>query len=271
MYYSRKLRPDNSITGFIPAILAIVIFAIIYLFFGFRIGIAAVSIFFLIYSLFSLLAFFRTHNPVYGLGFLFQVLVALVFSTSSRGPFPLRDIRVHQFFSIFGFVVLIWLVYLMYSRKGKWKGTEVFELAAHSIEESPDGFTERPKPAGRMEYTKDELMGFAEYLKRNLIAMPFREDDRIVFVPTRMGDEFYCILSPQSFRNEKTWIAFDFRGNVTVFISKKDYHEYREELSFDQLCENMGKLFMSFMEYHKKGDADRIVFQLNELKIKVTS
>ena len=58
---------------------------------------------------------------------------------------------------------------------------------------------------------------------------------------------------------------------MTVIISRKDYLGYKEELSFDQLCENLGKLFIKFMEYYRKGEADRIIYELNEIGLGLTS
>ena len=269
MYYPRKLKADRDIAGLIPAIIALAILAVFSILYGFKIGAAALSIFLLLYSLFSLLAYYRTRNHVYSLGFLYQVLAALLISTSEFGMFPLNDEKYYKLLSIIVLALIIMLIYLMATRKAKWKGREVLELAARSIEPLPDGFTERPKPAGTARYTRDELMGFAEYLQRNLVAMPYLEDNRIVFVPAKMGDEFRYVMSPQRFRLEKTWIAFDFSGNVTVMISKKDYLQYKEELSFDQLCENMGSVFIRFLEYFKKGEEDRIIFSLNELKLSI--
>jgi hypothetical protein len=54
-------------------------------------------------------------------------------------------------------------------------------------------------------------------------------------------------------------------------MSKKDYLDFKEELSFDQLCDNLGKLFISFMEYYKKGETQRILDRLNELKLGLMS
>ena len=165
----------------------------------------------------------------------------------------------------------IWLLYLYFRRKAKWKGREVFELASISIETSKNGFTARPRPTGKIEYTLNELKDFADFLQKNLIAMPFKETDRLVFVPVKMGDEFSFIFYPEKFRASRSWIAFDYHGNVTVNISKRDYLDYREELSFDQLCENLGVLFIEFFEYYKKGEQQRIIYKLDELGLSLTS
>ena len=267
MYYPRKLKPDEGFRAFIPAIIAILIFIIFSLFYGVPIGLLAIAGFFLLYSIFSLISFFRTRNQVYLFGFLFQLVWAYILVTSRFSPFNLMNSRMSTLLAIIGFAIMAYLIYLMITRKGKWKGTEVFELAARSVQESTDGFTARPRYAGKAMYTRNELQGFAEFLRRNLVAMPYREENRIVFIPVRAFEEFRVILAPKTFRQEKSWISFDYDGNVTVFISRTDYLEYQEELSFDQLCENMGNLFISFIDYYNKGEADRIMYKLNELKI----
>jgi len=183
----------------------------------------------------------------------------------------MTDKRVSVLILIFCIASTVWLFYLHFTKRAKWKGREVFELASLSTEPLPDGFTERPRPAGKTEYSKDELIGFARFLSRNLIAMPYFEEKRIVLVPVKMDDEFDYLFRPEKFKQSRSWIAFDFQGYVTVNISRRDYLDYKEELSFDQLCENLGKIFIKFMEYYRKGEADRIVYKLNELGLGLTS
>jgi hypothetical protein len=76
----------------------------------------------------------------------------------------------------------------------------------------------------------------------------------------------YLLLSNYDY-SEDTWVAFDYDGNVTVNISKEDYYEYRENLSFDELCESLGNLFTEFLEMYKSGKGVRIIDRLNDLKI----
>ena len=144
-------------------------------------------------------------------------------------------------------------------------------MAAKSIGPDPDGFTDRPRPAGKTDCSKEELLGFADFLKSNLIAMPHMEENHIAFVIIKMGEEVGYMFNPQRFRQKGTWISFDFDGNVSVSMSKKDYLDFMEELSFDQLCDNMGKLFISFMKFYKKREPERILDRLNELKLGLIS
>ena len=64
----------------------------------------------------------------------------------------------------------------------------------------PDGFTDRPRPAGRTDYSRGKLIRFARFLSSNLIAMPYFGENRIVLVPVKMGDEFGYIFTPEKFR-----------------------------------------------------------------------
>ena len=272
MYYPRKLKQDFSIKGFIPAILCLSIGALIWIFIGKKEGYISVSIFFILYAVFSFWIYIRTRNLSYLAASVWQLMFGLYVATSSTQPFIQGiDSKVSGLIILFLLASTVWLFYLFFTRKAKWKGREVFELASISTEPQPDGFTERPLPAGKADYSKDELMGFARFLSSNLIAMPYFEENCIVFVPVKMDDEFGYIFNPEKFRQNRSWIAFDFLGNVTVNISRKDYLDYKEELSFDQLCENLGTMFIRFMEYYRKGEAERILNKLNELSLGLSS
>ncbi len=270
MYYRRKLRPDKNISGFIiiPVIgIMLMLFAYVI------INISAVLVVgfmtFILYSAFSLIAYIRTRNNSYLASSLFQLFMAIYFATVPMGFIPFEDKRVSWFFYLCGISVAIWLVYLIITRKAKWKGREIFELAASSIDISGNGFTERPMPTGKVSYSTSELMGFADFLRRNLIAVPYIDDEAVVFVPVRMGQEFGIIMGTSKHYFQKTWIAFKKDGNVSVNISKSDYQNYVDELSFDKLCESMGKLFIKFFEYYKKGDEIRILSNLEDLKTNI--
>lgn len=271
MYYSKKLKPDLRITGLIPVIIMIILFSLVSIFTGVKTGFLVVSLGFLIYSVFSLFIFYRTRNISYIAAFLFQIFFALYLLTFPGGFIPIPDKKIASFFQLCYIVAGIWLFYLLFTRRTKWKGREVFELAAYATDLDSNGFTNRPRPAGKAEYTREDLLGFAEYLKKNLIAMPHQEENRIIFIPVKMSDDLRYLLGPGRFQKKSTWIAFDYHGNVTVSMSKRDYLDYKDELSFDQLCENLGKLFIGFMEYYKKGEAERILDKLNELKLSLFS
>ena len=272
MYWQRKLKQDFSIRGLIPALVCLLVGSVIWILIGPGEALISVAAFYVLYAGFSFWFFIRTRNISFLAASLWQFLFGLFLL--SRPDFPLifaPDHRVSALIVLLLLAATLWLIYMVFTKMAKWKGREVFELASLTIENQTDGFTERPRPSGKTEYTKDELMGFAAFLSRNLIAMPFIEENQIVFVPVKMGDEFIYFFYPEKFRQRRSWIAFDFSGNITVNISRMDYLDFKEELSFDQLCDNLGKIFIRFIEYYRKGQADRIIYQLNELGLGLTS
>ena len=97
--------------------------------------------------------------------------------------------------------------------------------------------------------------------------MPYYEMERILLVPVKMGDEFSHLFSSNINYWNKTWIAFDFDGNISSHISKKDYLDYKKNLDFDGLCESLGKLFVEFFQYMQKDEEIRIIDKLNEVKV----
>lgn len=266
MNRSRKFNPAFNIKVFIPLVIGLIVFAFANVYFGISSGLVVMFFMFSAYALYSLLAFIVTRNIAYFGAFLFQSLIATYMLTVPRGMFPIGTKSQAGFFYFCGMIVAVWLVYMMYTGKGKWKGKNVFELAARQVNETVNGFTERPRPTGKVEYTKSDLFGFAEFIKKNLVAMPYIENNSIVFVPVKMGEEYPFVLGIAGDHRFHTWIAFDFDGNVSASISKKDYLAFTEELAFDQLCDSLGKLFIEFMEYYKKNETERVLHKLNSLK-----
>jgi len=272
MYFPRKLKQDNSITGLIPALICLLIGAVIWVLIGPEEALISVAAFYILYAGFSFWIYLRTRNMSFLAASLWQLCCGIFLVTRPELPlFIVPDKKISGMVVVLLLAATVWLLYFLFTKRAKWKGREVFELASMAIEPLPDGFTERPRPAGSISYTRDELMGFAAFLSCNLVAMPYYEGNSVVLVPVKMGDEFSYLLNREKFRQNRSWIAFDFHGNVTVNISRKDYLDYKAELSFDQLCVNFGKLFIQFMEYYRKGEAERILNKLNELGLGLTS
>ena len=266
MNTTKKFNPAFNIKVFIPLGIILVTFAFATAFFNISAGLAVMVLSFGLYSVFSILAYLRTRNIAYFAAFLFQSFMAIYFLTVPLGMMPIGTKAQAGFFYFCGLIVGVWLVYLMVTRKGKWKGKYIFELAARQVDESVNRFTERPRPTGKIEYTKSELFGFAEFVRRNLIAIPYVENNKIVFVPVTMGDEYLFLLGLAGNYNYHSWISFDFEGNVSASISKKDYMAFTEELAFDQLCDSLGNLFIEFMEYYKKNETERILHRIYSIK-----
>jgi hypothetical protein len=157
------------------------------------------------------------------------------------------------------------LAFMLFTKRIKWRGREIFELAAAPVEDTENGFTERPLAAGTLEYSKRQLLSFADFLRSHLIAMEYAEEDGIFFTPVLMGREYgYLFNFARDYRKD-TWVRFDYEGNVTVNISKRDYLQYDEDLSFDQLCDSMGALFIEFFELYRKGKGMKVIDRLNNV------
>jgi hypothetical protein len=159
------------------------------------------------------------------------------------------------------------LVYLLVTRKFKWRGREIFELAAESIEETGNGYTSRPKPVGKLDYSLQQLHAFARFCARHLIALPYITSKNITLVPIKMGEEYGRVLGLSGDYRDASWVNFDVDGEVSVHISQKDYLDYREPLAFDQLCASFGQVYIDFFEAHKKGEGIRVVDRMDDLKL----
>jgi hypothetical protein len=265
MYYPAKLKTNWKVTGLMPAFIALVLFGFASVFFGMANGLKILGLVFLIYSVFQFIAAYRTKN----IGYLISALYILSFGLYLNAVYFYNKIHLPplaQFFFVIVLAFLVWLIYLLVTKRIKWRGREIMELAAREISQGEDSYTDRPRPVTQLEYTKETLHGFAEFLKRNLIAMPFFESDRVLFIPVKMGDEFPFVYGANINYWDKSWVAFDYDGTVSAHISKEDYLDYKENLAFDPLCEQLGKQFIQFLEFFQKGEKSRILDRVNEIK-----
>jgi len=207
--------------------------------------------------------YFRTMNPgylVYSVFFL--SLTALAYTIGFEGFEGNKTILLVQV--CICIIFTIWLYYLIFTRRLKFRTREIFELAARNLNESTDSFSERPYPAGKSDYSKDDIYAFSLFLKKNLIAIPFYEADRVVL---SLDTSYGRVYGFNKHYNSQTWVSFDFEGNILVTFAMKDYLGYKEELTYDQLCESLGKLFIHFLDLYLKGKEVMIIDQLNELKL----
>lgn len=269
MIYSRKLKPDRDFTGLLPAFFSLLLGALIGVIYGPEEGIRVVGVIVFVYSIFGLIAYYRTRSVGYLLSGLYMISLSLVFLSVEVNEYSRRVFVYTPFsklFIVLTFSLLIILLYMLFTKKIKWRGRDILELAAVNVNEGPDTYTDRPRPIANLELTRDEVENFAEFLKRNLVAMSYYEQERILFVPVRMGEEYFYLFNNNVKCWDKTWVAFDFDGKVSAHISKKDYLEYRKNLEFDPLCESLGKLFIEFFEDMRKDEASRIIDKLNEVK-----
>jgi hypothetical protein len=160
----------------------------------------------------------------------------------------------------------IWLFYMMVTSQTRWKGNHILELAAIGVDPSNNAYTERPFPVREIDFSKDEILAMAAYFRKNLISIHYNDGDKIYFVPINNSAAMGLLFRPGFNVIEDTWIAFDPSGQVSVHISRKTYLSYKENLAFDQVCNNLGNLFIEFLDDYRKGEDVRIMDKLNTVK-----
>ncbi|MEN8224271.1 MAG: hypothetical protein ABFS05_02825 [Bacteroidota bacterium] len=269
MFETTKLRPDFSITGIMQPVIALALFAVIWALFGIGYGLLSMGLVFGIYAILSLAYLMRTGNPWFMATCIYQsTIIAATLLAPKIGLYAIPESSFKPLLLLI-FVEMAVLVYIMAAKKLKWRGWELLELAARNVNEATNGFTERPRPLGKIRSTKYELSGFSDHLKSKLIAFTIEEEDRIVIIPITTGNEYRLPLGFSNDYSENTRVEIGFDGNVSAIISKKDYLRYKEALSFDQLVEALGQLFIDFFELYQKGEQVRIMYEVSKIKASI--
>ena len=270
MYYIRKLKPDRSITGLLPAFFFLAIFAITTVLFDINVGLTILAILIGLYALYSFISYLKTHNFGFIITSLYQLFLALMIWSMPRSIFT-GDRQLTLLFTVCMVFFMAWMMYLTVNKKLKWRGREILELAAEPVDETADGYTGRPFSTGKVEYSPEDIIAFSEFARQNLIAITYLDKDQVVLVPVKMGDEFSAVFGLRPDYKSGTWVAFDHQGNVSVNISRQDYLNYKETLSFDQLCASLGELFIEFLAMFKRGEGVRIIDRLDAMGLSVFS
>jgi hypothetical protein len=263
----KRTKPDRGIGGFLPAIFTAIIFGLVSILYGMNWGIISVGLIFIIYGIFSLIAYFRTRALNYLIAFSFLFFYGIFLITSKGGIFWVGNEQIPKLFMFIGIISGFWLAFLFFSKRAKWRGKELLELAADRVEESRHGFTDRPLVLDKVDVNKSTLKGFANFVSQYLIAFPFLEHKRIVFGIVSMGKEFpitYGFLN--NYRN-LSWIAIDYEGVVTVRIHHNDYMEYQDTPTFDKLANSLGQVLIEFYNDYRKGEGNRVLYKLDSTGI----
>ena len=269
MFQTGKLKPDRSIGGWIVPLAMLAVFGIGLLVLGYRRGMFVLAGLILLYALYSLYIFIRTGNIEHLVVCAFQVFLATM---ASYLPTYVGTNRIEPPAGVAAFLMgLVFfgvlIVFLTVTKRLKWRGREILELAAEPVEETGDGYTPRPRPVGRVDFGKREILAFARFCARHLVAIVYASPRQVLFVPVRMGQEYTFVFRPGVAHPDSTWISFDFDGDVSVHVAEKDYLDYMEPLAFDKLCESLGRLFIEFAELHRRGEGVRIIDRMNALRL----
>jgi hypothetical protein len=216
----------------------------------------------LFFILLGIIQWFRYRNWIYPvLGFLIGITtaqVAFIFPGYHSGVIKLTYFSC--FFIIILFVLINWNSFYSHERF-ELNSRRLFRLASERIYQTGNGFTERPFSAGRIEYSNDELLGFVRFLQGNYVARPFYYESYIC-LSFSMNTSLVVIKEG----TEVSHVNLGYDGSITVKISDKDYRDYRERLSFDQLCASMAEIFTRFIDYYKNGLESRIISELKSAR-----
>ena len=265
MYTIRRLAPNRSYGMLLIPFLAIAGAALAGAFFGPPGAYTFLAVVFFVYAAYTLMTFIRTGNPSFVIVAAFQILGGVVLflrlPTGMAGQPPGLVIFLQASMVLF----LVWAVILIATKRIKWRGREILELAAASVEQAQNGYTGRPLPVGKTEFSRETLLGFAAFARRHLLAATYTGRERVVLVPVSDGQEPAYILGLKGDYTGETWVSFDFAGNVAANVSHRDYLQYREALSFDQLCQSLGDLFIEFVAMYQRGEGVRILSRLDSL------
>lgn len=167
--------------------------------------------------------------------------------------FSEQTFNLHLVFMALFFVAAIPILFLR-KKLTEAYSRQIFELAAQSVQDAKEGFTTRPFPAGKVTVQKKEILSFARFLSKNRIAVPNIDEERVKISFSTLKHPGALAKSAQS-----SYVAIDYEGNVSVFIDKLDYEQYKDALTFDQLCRAMGDLFKELITYYKNGQRDKIL------------
>lgn len=260
----RKLKPPVLGTEGILGIFAIAIFFFLHIL-SFKLAMGFGSMICLITSVISLIVILRTGN----LHFI-PMFTGQFFGMALLGMIALLDIKENLYFflPLAGLMTASFLLMIIWSiqRKLKWRTREMLELAAQPVEDKTNGLTQRPLQAGHVDASPEELREYADFIRRNLIAIPVLETTRIIFI---INIPMSNLLKFSKNYEGRSWVAFAFDGTVTVNILQEDYFMYRDLLAFDQLCQSLGDLFIDFFNQYHRGEESRIIYQLNALNLNI--
>ncbi|RLD76329.1 MAG: hypothetical protein DRJ15_15530 [Bacteroidetes bacterium] len=157
------------------------------------------------------------------------------------------------------FIIVTWRI-LAGQERFEIKARRLFKLAADSIEETDAGFTARPYSAGKAEFTTEELVSFARYLKSKHIVSPVHRKEGI-FMCFSLGRSL--MLNPDP--SLVSYVLFGNEGDISVHIAAFDYKQYTKRFSFDQLCSSLGSTMHRFLEHYKDGNEGRIIDELKSV------
>jgi len=261
----RKLKPPGFPRELLIPFIVLPAFILVMKLVSFSAAYLMLAPLFVISATFNMLIFRRTNNY----GFL-VVSICMLLATGMSAFVGIHGKEVYDPYLALIIILLVMtfpiILYMFLTKRTKWRKREMLELAALQLEKTESGFTNRPFPAGQVSCSEDELDGFVEFLRVNMIALPVYESDVVKLV---INSDYTFITGLSNHMGDKTWVSIDKDGKVLVHISKRDYLLYKEEYSYDKLCESLGNRLVQFLDWYLREEEQRIIDLLNDLNLHV--
>lgn len=267
MFFERKTKDRNIAKNFIFPAMVLLTFGVIWTLFGVSPAFYSLGVVYLLVSVMPFITFWKTRNSGFLAVTMFTVFASVMCLSAPSAIEDKSNIGMMPIFIVGMYVSMLIVGYLTFNRKLKWRGQEIFELAAMSVEDTGDSFSARPRPTGQVAISKTEMIRFIDFITTNLIAFAFREENRIVFVLSLPGNDTPYLLGIKKDYIEDTWVAIGYDGKISVNITQDDYLLFKQDLDFDQLCQSLGNVFMEFMELSQNGKESQIIDRMNALRL----
>lgn len=264
MFTIRKMKPGQIYMIILVPLGLLMVSFFFSIFFDMAGFFIPIGIFFWVLAAYNFILFLRTqYNKILVMVAFFFDAGVLAFSAIYLNRGGDRSLSIMFLFATLFF--LVWMINLTLNKKLKFRGRDILELAAQPVEGADNGFTGRPFPVGKTEFDSRQILDFSEFVRQNLFAIPYVGNDRVVFVQIMPEQEVSYVLGLKSDYQDKTWVSFEFDGNVTVNICRQDFYNFVEMLSFEQLNESLGNLWIEFIEMYRRGDSKQIIDRLNKV------
>jgi len=253
MFFERKTKSQSIVKAILMPVLALIGF------FGLMVTVGPGPAFYAMGSLYLLLSampiitYLRTRSQGYLAVAIFLLFAGLVCISVPPVIKDKSNPGLTPVFLVLMYISMMVTFYMTFNRKLRWRGEEIFELAALPIEDIGDSFTARPRPAGQVAVSKTEMIRFVDFVTRNLIAFPFKEENRFVFVHALPGKDYKYHFGLVKDYQQDTWIAIDENGKLSVNITEEDYLLYKMDYDFDQICQSLADVFAEFFELLNSG------------------
>lgn len=267
MFFERKMKKQNILKSIWFPILSLGIFLGMLGIFGPRAAFYSLGSIYFLTAIFPIAIVLKTRNNGYLAVTLFVIFAGLVCISAPPAIENKPNLGLTPMLLIFMYGLMMSTAYQAFNRKLRWRGEEIFELAALPVEDIGNSFTARPRPVGQVPVSKTEMIRFVDFMSRNLVAFPFKEENRVVFVLTLPGNDLPYIFGIKKDYLKDTWVAIGYDGNITVNITEEDYLLFKMDLDFDQICQSLGDVFSEFLELSKAGKESQIIDRMNALRL----